>query len=107
MKNEAANKKNDVPPITWALPFPDHTFDYYTEVWHRSSVVAKIIEDLMKKKKYPIFPLSREKGSNMKSRRQKKERSYLGHSIPVLLHIYAGLWHSSRLPSKKGGDKKK
>jgi len=41
----------------------------------------------------------------MKSRRQKKERSYLGHSIPPFADIYAGFWRSSRLPSEKGGDK--
>jgi len=39
-KNEATNKKNDVPPITWALPSQDYTCDNYTEVWHRSSVFA-------------------------------------------------------------------
>jgi len=38
IKNEAANKKNDVLPIIWFPSLPP--FCIYAEVWHRSSVVA-------------------------------------------------------------------
>jgi len=32
MKNQAANKKNDVPPIIWALPSQGYFRDDFAEV---------------------------------------------------------------------------